>query len=367
MKKIFFDINFSCANNNITLKRVFDFCVANKYEIVDLVASADWIILDSCILVSSNIDKIKDKVSRYFSRFPDKKIIIIGCVLGDKRFNTLRKKAILLGIKDLSALDMIFSPRIPIGSIGTKIGGDFFNFSPIKEKHKAYLKTTINCIISRGCLGSCSYCNTKNAIGYPKSKGIEEIKDEIKKAMITGREDIQLLSDDGSGYGADIKINIFDLIRCLFRDFKNNKFSITNIPPHFFLSSLNDFESILQTGRIKMLSLTVQSASSRIIKLMNRSYDPQRVLKKVRDIKKKYPKIKLTTHLLVCFPTETRKEFLQNLKAAKFFDEVILNIYNPIPGTPAAGMRQLSKKEIERRRKLIKRMLDSEKVIIGTD
>jgi tRNA-2-methylthio-N6-dimethylallyladenosine synthase len=86
------------------------------------------------------------------------------------------------------------------------------------------------------------------------------------------------------------------------------------------------------------LHLPLQSASDRILKLMNRGYTAADYRAAVRRLQEAAPRIVLSTDVIVGFPTETPEEFdmtrafLEEIN----FDNVYIFKYNPRPGTPAA-------------------------------
>ena len=64
----------------------------------------------------------------------------------------------------------------------------------------------------------------------------------------------------------------------------------------------------------------MQSGSHRILKLMNRNYDPidlKLILKEIKDL---HPKIHLYSHFMFNFPTENMDEFAESVEYSKLFD-----------------------------------------------
>ena len=88
------------------------------------------------------------------------------------------------------------------------------------------------------------------------------------------------------------------------------------------------------------LHLPAQSGSSRILKLMNRTYDRQRYLDLVARIREAIPDIALSTDLIVGFPGETEDDFLETLSLVEAvgYSQVFTFIYSRREGTPAASM-----------------------------
>jgi len=54
--------------------------------------------------------------------------------------------------------------------------------------------------ISRGCLGKCSYCATKRAVGSLKSKPFEVIIREFREGIHSGHQNFVISEDDVGAY-----------------------------------------------------------------------------------------------------------------------------------------------------------------------
>lgn len=82
------------------------------------------------------------------------------------------------------------------------------------------------------------------------------------------------------------------------------------------------------------LEIPVQSLNDRILKLMGRNYTTEQYYTLIKDIRKYNPKIILTSHIIFCYPTETREEFLNNFNKeyTSLINTTIFNLYTPIEG-----------------------------------
>jgi tRNA A37 methylthiotransferase MiaB len=65
---------------------------------------------------------------------------------------------------------------------------------------------------------------------------------------------------------------------------------------------------------IERIDCPVQSASDRILQLMNRGYQIKDWKKIIREISLKYPNVKIGTHIMVGFPSESDYDFKKSLK-----------------------------------------------------
>ena len=88
--------------------------------------------------------------------------------------------------------------------------------------------------------------------------------------------------------------------------------------------------------------LPLQSGSSRILKAMRRTYDRERYLRLVAELREAIPDLALTTDLIVGFPGETEDDFLETIAVVREvgFDSAFTFVYSPRVGTEAAAMTE---------------------------
>jgi tRNA-2-methylthio-N6-dimethylallyladenosine synthase len=86
------------------------------------------------------------------------------------------------------------------------------------------------------------------------------------------------------------------------------------------------------------IHLPVQSGSSRILDLMNRTYDREWYLERVKMIRNIIPDIGLSTDVISGFCTEEEQDHQETLSLmrAVHFDHAYMFMYSERPGTPAA-------------------------------
>jgi len=114
---------------------------------------------------------------------------------------------------------------------------------------------------------------------------------------------------------------------------------------------------------VKHLHLPLQSGSERILHLMERGYTSMRYLNFIGRAREIIPNLRLTTDIIVGFPTETEKDFKDTLNLMKRigFDLAYIFKYSPRSGTKAAGMDGAVPEDIKRKRHKI--LLDLQKDI----
>jgi tRNA-2-methylthio-N6-dimethylallyladenosine synthase len=88
----------------------------------------------------------------------------------------------------------------------------------------------------------------------------------------------------------------------------------------------------------------VQSGSDRVLDAMNRNHTRADYLRVIERLRASRPDIALTSDFIVGFPGETEDEFRDTLRLVSEvgYSGAFSFKYSPRPGTPAAGMEQLS-------------------------
>jgi len=195
--------------------------------------------------------------------------------------------------------------------------------------------------IARGCLGNCTYCAIKFAMGDLRSRKISDIKLEFNKAIKTHKR-IELIAGDIGCYGIDIDTSLPELLKELLSAKGDYKLVLTDINPTYFVKFKKTLIPLLvkHQERIEKVMIPVQSGSNKILKAMKRMYDIKDVKNALLKLKREAPGIKLETHLLVGFPGESEhdfelsKEFIEKIG----FDDYFFYSYDDRPRTQACDM-----------------------------
>jgi tRNA-2-methylthio-N6-dimethylallyladenosine synthase len=100
------------------------------------------------------------------------------------------------------------------------------------------------------------------------------------------------------------------------------------------------------------IHLPLQSGSSRLLKLMRRTYDRERYLTLVEKLRAAIPGLALGTDIIVGFPGETEDDFRQTLEVVEHvrYDSAYTFIYSPRHGTEAATLPDQIADEVKHER-----------------
>ena len=204
---------------------------------------------------------------------------------------------------------------------------------------------------SRGCLGSCSYCAVRFAVGTVKSKPIPTILEEFRRGIDSGYKNFIMLGDDVGAYGQDCNGQFPELLSALIAELEELKASsssrnvrrgrinlhIDELNPRWILQFRRQLAGLVASRYVKSLLCPIQSGNDRILRLMNREHDIESIIDALAELCVINPKLQLNSQIIVGFPSETEEEFddtLHQLARIKF-DTVTIFPYDEKEKTKA--------------------------------
>lgn len=195
--------------------------------------------------------------------------------------------------------------------------------------------------VATGCAGNCSFCVIKKAIGKIKSKPFDEIKKEAELAISRKSYKVNLLSSDTGAYGVDMASNFPELLQTILDvDPKLKIAFVQDINPLWLCKYNDQMVELVKTKRIISLLSPIQSGSERLLKLMRRYNDIDKMIYTFNQLKKAWPGLKIRTQVIIGFPTETDDEFemtIDMIKKCKF-DEIDIFEYFEVKGSEAENI-----------------------------
>jgi tRNA A37 methylthiotransferase MiaB len=121
----------------------------------------------------------------------------------------------------------------------------------------------------------------------------------------------------------------------------NYSIGLEAVNPVWLLKYLNEFEKILKTNKIKVISIPIQSGNNRILKLMNRFSEVEKINNALIKLKKSYNELELASAFIAGFPSETENEFKDTLDFI-IKSKINMGVLIPMsikPGTKAENLK----------------------------
>ena len=205
MKKVAL-ISLGCAKNLVDSEVMLGVLQKQKYDLVPDIATVDFIIINTCGFIQPARQEAREvirKAVREKNKSPNKKIVVSGCYV-QKNPETLQK--------DFPEVDS-WTGVMDFDKIGKMIEGKSYQ----KAQHCflydhasprllstppswAYVK------ISEGCSKACSFCAIPLIKGPYRSRSIPSIVEEVRKLVSLGIKEINLVSQDTTFYGYDLRM-----------------------------------------------------------------------------------------------------------------------------------------------------------------
>ena len=351
---------YGCQQNEADSEQLRGLLSQAGYAITDGAEGADVVIMNTCAIrehaeqrVFGNLGALTHTKRRH----PGQKIFLCGCMAGQDHVVQRIKRS-------YPHVDGVFSthhlwqfPELLHRVLTTGKRSYFVEdeAGSIAEGLPQLRSNTLKAWVSimYGCNNFCTYCIVPYVRGRERSRKPEDILAECRQLIEGGCRDITLLGQNVNSYGKDLGIGVdfADLLKAISEI--EGDFLIRFMTSHPKDASKKLFDTMAASPKIaKQLHLPFQSGSSRVLKAMNRHYDRETYLEKVRYAKSVMPDLVLTSDVIVGFPGETEEEFEETLSLISqvHYDSLFTFIFSPRAGTPAASMDDPTPKEEKNRR-----------------
>ena len=303
------------------------------YEIVNFDEFSDIYIINTCS-VTENADKqFKSYVSKSLKINSNAFIVAIGCYaqLKPKELADVNGVDLVLGSKEkfniLEYLTDIKKNNTGIVHSCEISETDFYKSSfSIGDRTRSFLK------VQDGCDYKCTYCTIPLARGVSRSDKLDNILTSAKKISDSGVKEIVLtgvnIGDYGKGeFGNKNHENTFlDLISALDEVDGISRIRISSIEPNLLSNEIIDFVSNSKKF-VPHFHIPMQSGSDTILKLMKRRYLSKLYKDRISHIKKVIPNACIGADVIVGFPGETDKEFLETYDFISRLDLSYLHVF----------------------------------------
>ncbi len=196
--------------------------------------------------------------------------------------------------------------------------------------------------ITRGCDNMCSFCVVPFTRGRERSRDHQSIIDEIKDLYEKGFREVTLLGQNVDSYeweneSKTEKVTFANLLALAARVESEMRIRFSTSHPKDLtddvLYTMRDYDNIC-----KSIHLPVQSGSTRILDLMNRTYSREWYINRIDSIRNILPGCTISTDIIAGFCSETEEEHQETLSMMEYvkYDFAYMFSYSERPGTPAA-------------------------------
>ncbi len=368
-------ITLGCQMNEYDTHLVESQLVALGVDMVGTVDESDLVLINTCAVRGKPVDKVRTLLGdlRKIKQSRGLTLGVMGCLAQLEEGQEIAKKFevdILLGPGAFTDIGAALESNTRFWSMQFK--DELLDVLPPPPKGKLSAMLTIQ----RGCDHHCTYCIVPETRGPQVSRTPELILEEVQAMQKAGVLEVTLLGQNVNSYGKDKRLGPtappygagrFPSFAELLR-----RVGASGIPRiKFTTSHPMDFtddiiEAIAETENVcKFIHLPVQSGSDAVLKRMGREYTREYYLERIEKIRALMPDCVLSTDIIVGFPGETEKDFLEtmSLYEAVRYDSAFMFMYSARPGTPSHKHFDDIPKEIKGER--LTRLIELQKNISG--
>lgn len=336
-------VSLGCPKALVDSERILTQLRVEGYDVVGTYDEADVVVVNTCGFIESAVTESLDAIGEAMAE--NGKVIVTGCL--GKRAEVIRDVhpdvLSISGPQDYaSVMQAVHSalpprhdpfvdlvPRRPADDVGVKL----------TPRHYAYLK------ISEGCNHRCSFCIIPSMRGDLVSRPVDDVLREAERLVRGGVRELLVISQDTSAYGVDLRYaerewrgrtyrtRMTELCEGLSELGVWTRLHYVYPYPH-----VDELMPLMADGKLlPYLDIPFQHASPRVLRLMKRPGNVERVLDRVRSWRAACPDLTLRSTFIVGFPGETEAEFEELLA---FLDEARLDrvgafAYSPVEGATA--------------------------------
>jgi len=318
------------------------------------IEEADLIFLNTCSIrdkAEQTIRKRLKQINSIKKLKPEVTIGLLGCMAERLKTKLLDEEKIVDIIAGPDAYrdlpNLINQTEEGQKAVNTFLSKEetYANINPVRLNSNG---VTAFISIMRGCNNMCSFCVVPFTRGRERSREPYSIVNEAKRLFDQGYREITLLGQNVDSYNwSGKKINgSFNKISVNFAQLLEKVALVSpGLRIRFSTSHPKDItDDVLYTMKryeniCKNIHLPAQSGNSRILKLMNRTYNRNWYLKKVDRIREILGnECSISSDMIAGFCSESEEEHRDTLSLMDYvqYNFSYMFIYSERPGTPAA-------------------------------
>ena len=352
--KVYID-TFGCTFNQGDSQIMAGLLQEDNAQIVPKMEDADVIIVNTCYVKQPTEQKVINRIKKIQEQFPDKKLIISGCMveIDQDKLKKAAPAAGWIGPRQIKSTPDVVKLCID-GEVSRMVGhSDEIKAGLPKMRFDPFVHISQIC---EGCVGRCTYCCTRFARGKLQSYPVEDIKKEIENAVEDGCVEIQLTAQDTAAYGMDTGTKLAELINEITAIPGDFRLRVGMMHPKSMMGNLDKLiEAFMHKNVYKFMHIPIQSGSDSVLMHMGRGHTVAQYEEIISEIREKIPEISIATDIIVGYPTETDEDFEGTLKLIEDIKPNFIHIskYRHRPMAISSSMPEIDHKIMKKRSKAL--------------
>ena len=362
--KHFYIESYGCAMNFADSEVVASILAKNGFGSTRNIEVADLILLNTCSIREKAEQTVRKRLTEFRklkTQNPGLLVGVLGCMAERLKSKLLEEEKlvdIVVGPDAYRSLpDLINDAGTGQKAVNVLLSRDetYADISPVRLDSNG-ISGFVS--IMRGCNNMCSFCVVPFTRGRERSRDAFSIVAECRDLFDKGYKEITLLGQNVDSYYWNNPENNSSTTFAMLLE------SVALISPtlrvRFSTSHPKDItDEVLFTmakypNICKYIHLPVQSGSTRVLQLMNRTYTREWYLSKVARIKEIMPECTVSSDIIAGFCTETEQDHQDTISImqAAQYDYSYMYFYSERPGTLAAKRYQDDIPEEVKKRRL---------------
>jgi len=347
-KKHFYIESYGCAMNFADSEVVASVLMENGFGATTDCALADLILVNTCSIrekAEATVRKRLKEFKKLKHGNPGLLVGVLGCMaerLKEKFLEEEKLVDLVVGPDAYRSLPgLIEEAETGMRSVNVLLSRDetYADIAPVRLNSNG---VTAFVSIMRGCNNMCSFCVVPFTRGRERSRDAASIVQECENLFAQGYREVTLLGQNVDSYHwvnetghetvsfamlMEKVAQISPLLRVRFST--SHPKDITDE----VLFTIKQYKNICN-----YIHLPVQSGSSRVLQMMNRTYSREWYLAKVDRIREIIPNCGISTDMITGFCSETEEDHQQSISLMEYcrYDLAYLYFYSERPGTLAA-------------------------------
>ena len=352
--KVFIE-SYGCTFNQADGQIIAGNLMENEIDIVDTIEEADVVIVNTCYVKLPTEDKMTYRIQKLQNEYPDKKIIVGGCMveIDPEKLEKIGPDISWIGPHQLNKSAEVVSSTY-CGDIVRETG---FSKESKVNVAKVMDDSLIHIIqICEGCLGACTFCCTRFARGPLNSYPISDIVAEAQRAIDNGACEIQLTAQDTAAFGRDSGEKLSDLIKEVANLKGNFKVRVGMMHPKNILNDVDEIIDAMKHPKVyDFIHLPVQSGSDKVLSEMRRGHNISQYKEIVKKFKSEIPGIALAVDIIVGYPTESDEDFNETVKLLEEIKPSLIHLskYQHRKGAISSSLEEIPRDVMKKRSKFL--------------
>jgi tRNA-2-methylthio-N6-dimethylallyladenosine synthase len=353
--------SYGCAMNFSDSEIVASILHDQGFETTADYNAADVIFINTCSIRENAEQRVRNRLREFTIakvKNPGLVVGVLGCMaerLKSKFLEEERLVDVVVGpdaYRDLpNLIDQVDDGQKAVNVLLSR-EETYADISPVRLNSNG-----INAFVSimRGCDNMCSFCVVPFTRGRERSRDPQSIVKECTELYNQGYREVTLLGQNVDSYKwksespkAWKSESEEDLVDIQIVNFANLLEMVAAISPQlrvrFSTSHPKDItDEVLYTiakheNICNYIHLPVQSGNSRVLELMNRTYDREWYMGRIDAIRRIIPGCAISTDVITGFCSETEEEHQETLSMMDYvqYDFAYMFMYSERPGTLAA-------------------------------